>query len=125
MRALTRADDSARFRDLVLDPVLLAAHVARIKTDPAARDAEKLQQLCRRALRTGPAALSPAERTLLSSDADSMWWLHREAWREWPVESWQIARDRPQLPSAGSEAAAEHALSILPSGPDASGEMRI
>jgi hypothetical protein len=27
-----------------------------------------------------------------------MRWLHREAWRHWPVESWQLAREQPQLP---------------------------
>ena len=49
-------------------------------------------------MRMGPAALSKEERALLSSDAESMRYLHREGWRCWPVESWQLGRDRPQLP---------------------------
>jgi len=104
LRALTRADDSARFRDLVLDPVLLATHVQRLEQNgPAAgtvRDAVALGRLCERALRVGPAGLSLEERSQLAADANSMRKLHREAWRTWPVETWQLARDQPHLPPA-------------------------
>jgi membrane glycosyltransferase len=104
LRSLTRADDAARFRDLVLDPVLLATHVQRLEqngsetafgVDPAA-----LGRLCERALRVGPAGLSLAERSLLAAHAPSMRALHRDAWRSWPVETWQLARDQPHLPAS-------------------------
>ena len=52
---------------------------------------EDLLRLRERAVRSGPAALSHHERARLAADADSMRWLHREAWRHWPVESWQLA----------------------------------
>ncbi|MDB4973767.1 MAG: glycosyl transferase family 2 [Myxococcaceae bacterium] len=103
LRSMTTADDSARFRDMVLDPVLLAAHIARLPKDPPtanapAKNGEQLERAREKARRAGPTALSVAERKLLASDAESMRWLHREAWRHWPVESWQLAREQPQLP---------------------------
>ncbi|HET9956820.1 MAG TPA: glucans biosynthesis glucosyltransferase MdoH [Polyangiaceae bacterium] len=105
--AFTASDDAGRFRDLVLDPVLLAAHVAKLERDalgsPARHSgsgarAESLQRLRERALRAGPAALSVSERERLSADPESMSWLHRTAWQHWPVESWEISRERPQVP---------------------------
>jgi membrane glycosyltransferase len=98
LRSLTVGDGAARFRDLVLDPVLVAAHLARLPAAAEAEPSEALLRLRQRAIRTGPAALSPAERDTLASDAPTMRWLHREAWRHWPVESWQLAREQPQLP---------------------------
>jgi len=102
LRSLTTSDDSARFRDLVLDPMLVATQLARLaglaadNASPASRlDMVRLRQ---RALRMGPAALSGEERDALAMDAESLRFLHREAWRSWPVESWQLARDVPQLP---------------------------
>jgi len=103
LRSLTTSDDSARFRDLVLDPMLVATQLARLEQQakanpnaPASRiDLVRLRQ---RALRMGPAALSSEEREALANDAESLRFLHREAWRSWPVESWQLARDVPQLP---------------------------
>jgi membrane glycosyltransferase len=108
LRSLTTSDDAARFRDLVLDPMLVATQLAKLakeaeaeqkqggKARPAPRvDMVRLRQ---RALRMGPAALSAEERDALSTDAESLKILHREAWRSWPVESWQLARDLPQLP---------------------------
>ena len=50
-------------------------------------------------VRAGPAALQQEEREALSGDAESMRFLHREAWRCWPVESWQLGRDRRSFPS--------------------------
>ncbi|HVZ33445.1 MAG TPA: glucans biosynthesis glucosyltransferase MdoH, partial [Polyangiaceae bacterium] len=99
LTALTRGDESARFRDLVLDPVLLEAHLARLPAPAAGVTPIKLDDLCARALRLGPAALSQKERERLSADPASMRRLHREAWQCWPVESWQPARHRPHLPS--------------------------
>jgi membrane glycosyltransferase len=99
LRSMTTSDDSARFRDMVLDPVLLAAHLARLPKDaPPVATPEQLERARERARRAGPTALSAAERKLLSTDAESMRWLHREAWRHWPVESWQLAREQRQLP---------------------------
>jgi membrane glycosyltransferase len=103
LRALTAPDDSARFRDLVLDPVLASAHLAQLEGASSRPTTEALMQLRQRALRTGPAGLSPRERSMLASDAASMRWLHGEAWRHWPVESWQVARERPQVPADESE----------------------
>lgn len=100
LRALTMGDASARFRDLVLDPVLNQAHVARLGAVGVADAAlsEELPRLVTKALRGGPTALSAAERDLLTGDAESMRRLHCEAWQSWPVESFQLSRDDPQLP---------------------------
>ncbi len=99
LRALTGSDDSARFRDLVLDPILLEAHLARTEaTIPSPAPSQAALRLRQRALRMGPAALNADERRLLTADSESMRWLHDEAWRHWPVELWQIGRELPQLP---------------------------
>jgi membrane glycosyltransferase len=99
LRALTRADGAARFRDLVLDPVLLAAHLQRLeRASGTTADDDSLARLRERALRVGPAGLSADERDVLSAHAPSMRALHRDAWRRWPVESWQLAREQPHLP---------------------------
>ena len=104
MRVLTKSDQAARFRDLVLDPILLSSHVARLER--AAQGTESLAQdrsarLIERALRMGPAALTSAEREHLMGSAECMRTLHRQAWRRWPVESWQLSREQLQLPHHG------------------------
>jgi membrane glycosyltransferase len=101
LRALTLADEAARFRDLVLDPVLIAAHLRRLADAAPVHATDQLARLRQRALRVGPAGLSTAERKTLAQDARSMSLLHREAWRVWPVESWQLGREQPQLPPEG------------------------
>jgi membrane glycosyltransferase len=98
LRALTAGDEVARFRDLVLDPVLLHAHLKRLALAPAAAAEGAVEAARLRALRVGPAALSSEERALLSACPDSMRQLHRDAWRSWPVETWQLGRDLAQLP---------------------------
>jgi membrane glycosyltransferase len=103
LRSLTTSDDSARFRDLVLDPMLVATQLAKLEQQTKAGAAAPthridLVRLRQRALRMGPAALLPEERDALSNDPESLRFLHREAWRSWPVESWQLAREVPQLP---------------------------
>jgi membrane glycosyltransferase len=102
LRSLTTSDDSARFRDLVLDPMLVATQLARLaqqgKDKQVPVPSVDMVRLRQRALRMGPAALSGEEREALAADAESLRFLHREAWRSWPVESWQLARDVPQLP---------------------------
>ena len=99
LRALTRSDSSARYRDLVLDPVLIEAHLARLEPSARADSPKVLKQLRERALHEGPASLSAEEWRTLSEDADSMRRLHREAWQCWSVESWGEARERPLVPS--------------------------
>jgi membrane glycosyltransferase len=100
LRALTMGDACARFRDVVLDPVLNQSHVARLRERGAKPAAESpaLSRLVARALRGGPTAISTTEREELLADPDSMLALHREAWRSWPVESFQLSRDDAQLP---------------------------
>jgi membrane glycosyltransferase len=98
LRVLTRSDASARFRDLVLDPVLVAAHVARIGNKRPSTSPKRLAELRTRALREGPASLSAQDWHTLAEDAESMQLLHREAWRRWPVEAWDLGREEPQLP---------------------------
>jgi membrane glycosyltransferase len=98
LRVLTRSDASARFRDLVLDPVLVAAHVSRLAGKRPSASPKRLAELRTRALREGPASLSAQDWRALAEDAESMQILHREAWRRWPVEAWDLGREEPQLP---------------------------
>jgi membrane glycosyltransferase len=100
LQALTKADEAARFRDLVLDPLLLSAQLKKLEKQENVTTIAKsqLEHMLKRALRVGPAALTDTERKALSEDADSLRTLHREAWRKWPVESWQLAREVPHLP---------------------------
>lgn len=97
LRMLTEGDSAGRFRDLVLDPVLVSAHLKRLEA--SASTPSTGSGLCERALRVGPAGLSERERKLLLGDAESLRWLHREAWRAWPTETWELGRHVRQLPS--------------------------
>lgn len=107
LRAVTVSDAAGRFRDLVLDPVLVAAHLKRLEagesslTAPPALDPEELEH-CRRALRVGPGGLTGQELSYLLGRPNCLRHLHAEAWCSWPVESWEVSRDRPQLPPLGS-----------------------
>lgn len=110
LRAFTASDATARFRDIVLDPVLLAAKLASLPRAPEPPDPTQrasLERLVERALRVGPAALTPDEQGLVTRDAELMQRLHREAWQRWPVESWSQGRERPQLPPEPSLLASE------------------
>lgn len=98
LRVLTRSDASARFRDLVLDPVLIAAHLARLQGKSSSEPPRRLASLRGRALRQGPASLSLSEWRKLAEDSESMELLHRQAWRSWPVESWDIGRESQEQP---------------------------
>ncbi len=75
------------FARLVADPVFLRLHLdllprpPRSPMPPAVR--ERLQRI---ALSGGPRHLSRAERLLLMQDPDALAWLHREVWKDWPVE---------------------------------------
>jgi membrane glycosyltransferase len=116
LRAVTLSDDTARFRDLILDPVLMNAQTARLQRVPVPVpvDVATLERLRQRVLRAGPAVLGPEERRLLVSDCESLRWLHREAWRHWPVESWQLGRDLPQLPPVSPTAVATKPWRVAP-----------
>jgi len=113
----TESDLAGRFRDLILDPVLLDAHIRRVNTRvsgkaiPKPRAASRttqqaqetnadLRALGERALRLGPTGLSDAEQAALMNAPETLLWLHQEAWCHWPVEAWGVARDQPQLPRA-------------------------
>jgi membrane glycosyltransferase len=98
LRVLTRGDTSARFRDLVLDPVLLATHIRNLPEGSAPGSRERLDLLRTKALQEGPLSLSPSEWRLLAADRESLQQLHREAWRRWPVESWDVGGEAPLLP---------------------------
>ena len=98
LRALTMGDACARFRDLVLDPVLNHAHVARLGDSARPLEEATRERLLAKALRGGPTALAADEREALMADPLSMARLHREAWQRWPVESFQLSRLDPQLP---------------------------
>jgi len=103
-RVLTQSDEAARFRDLVLDPILLAAHQTRLARAPEQSEqlsVERRARLTERALRVGPAALTRGERQALTASSDGMRTLHAQAWQRWPVESWQMSRAMPQLPQPG------------------------
>ena len=106
LRALTRGDTSARFRDLVLDPVLLAAHLSNLGAEPAPVSKRRLDLLRAKALQEGPLSLSPGDWRLLAADGESMLQLHREAWRHWPVESWDVGGEAPLLPPESADSAA-------------------
>lgn len=105
-RSLMTTDLSGRFRDLILDPVLLEAHVSRLlarraseqKAATPAAVGQRNVELCERALRLGPSGLAASERERLVEDPTSLRWLHQAAWCSWPTEDWRISRDRPQLP---------------------------
>jgi membrane glycosyltransferase len=98
LRSFTASDNAARFRDLVLDPVLLAAKLEKLSSVQESQRGG-LDKLVERALRMGPAAITDEERSRLMADADAMRTLHREAWRSWPVEHWAQGRETPQLPT--------------------------
>lgn len=100
LRPLTAGDEGARFRDLVLDPLLLASHLETLAPEHQAAAGIDLLELRERALRMGPAALTPPERERLTQHAESMRWLHQRAWQRWPVESWRLLRDHPHAPRA-------------------------
>jgi membrane glycosyltransferase len=105
LQAMTTADEAARFRDMVLDPLLMAAQLKKLEANdkPVVLNdiaRAELQRVLKRALRVGPAALAPEERRALSEDPESLRRMHRDAWRSWPVEQWQLAREVPQLPKS-------------------------
>lgn len=96
LRDYFHPDETSRFRDIVLDPALnarrrqdLEASSPRELTSEERALIEKLEE---RVLSRGPAALSSEERALLLNDAQALARLHREGWKRWPVESWDLPR---------------------------------
>ena len=85
------ADQTARFRDIVLDPVLNARRRGEILRRQIPSD-PTLAALADKAIVRGPAALRPDERGRLLDDAVQLQRLHVRAWQEWPVESWNLPR---------------------------------
>lgn len=54
---------------------------SRASVQPAVR--ERLKRI---ALSGGPKHITRAERLLLMHDEEALAWLHREVWKDWPVE---------------------------------------
>src|SRR5690606_27753673 len=84
-------DELARFRDVVLDPVLNARRRAQL-VKAGEKGGAGLAHLAHRAIARGPAALSPQERRELLGDPGLLLELHVGAWRTWPVEAWDLPR---------------------------------
>lgn len=110
LRHLTHTDEATRFRDLVLDPFLVAFQVARARRSAGNSPGSRFDRaLCERALRIGPTLLTTAERANIVQSPPMLEWLHRHAWRHWPVESWQLGRSISLLPPRPLEHGASHA----------------
>jgi len=87
------ADKSQHFgiTETVLDPYVNAVHVSLLrekKLNPVYAAAlermgagtHEVRELGEKLLAEGPSALKPAQTSLIMSDADTMSWLHRQAW---------------------------------------------
>jgi len=85
------ADQTARFRDIVLDPVLNARRRSELGRRSSASD-PTLATVADKAIVRGPAALRPDERNRLLDDPAQLERLHARAWQEWPVEAWHLPR---------------------------------
>jgi membrane glycosyltransferase len=81
----------AGIADVVLDPYINAIHVSLLREKgrhPAYAQAladlgvghPEVRSLCEKLLTDGPDQLRPAEKLLILSDAESLPWLHRQAW---------------------------------------------
>lgn len=75
------------FTQAVVDPVFNQLHATLLREQMAIAPtlSPELNRLRKIALAGGPAHLSQKERKQLISDPDTMQWLHREAWHDWPV----------------------------------------
>jgi membrane glycosyltransferase len=80
------------FEAAVVDPALnrLHRHYARGRRPV---DAEELRQCRERCLRLGPRALNRRQLNLLARDAESLAWLHRQAWRAPSGSHWGARLD--------------------------------
>ena len=76
-----------RFLQVILDPAFNAMHIALLRAYgdayPSAPQLAVVQQL---ALKRGPKALTPQEKAALLSDEAALRWLHRAAWKMWPMD---------------------------------------
>jgi membrane glycosyltransferase len=74
------------FNRVVVIPAFNALHIALLGDQPASAVSERMERLKRVALSGGAGHLSKSERREIISDAAALEWLHREAWRDWPVD---------------------------------------
>ncbi|MBI4556617.1 MAG: glucans biosynthesis glucosyltransferase MdoH [Candidatus Hydrogenedentes bacterium] len=76
------------FVRLVIDPALLGVHLATLP-DGASQSvlspAQK-ERLLQIALAGGPWRTTREERLSLLNDREALYWLHREAWKSWPLD---------------------------------------
>ncbi len=80
------------FERAVVDPVANSVHVAAGRARRAQRG--RLRRLAERCFEHGPEALSRDELDRLAQDAETMSWLHRQAWRSPPASYWGRRVDR-------------------------------
>lgn len=91
-RSLLRERTAARrgaphpFNRVVIVPAFNALHLALLGEQPASAVSERMERLKRVALSGGAGHLSKGERQEILSDAAALEWLHREAWKDWPVD---------------------------------------
>jgi membrane glycosyltransferase len=85
--AATSAGAAHPFVRLVADPLCLRLHRALLPSParPAMQPAVR-ERLERIALSGGRKHITRAERLLLMQDDEALVWLHREVWKDWPVE---------------------------------------
>jgi membrane glycosyltransferase len=83
----TASSDSLHpFERLVADPVFLRLHLALLPKAPATIDPAFRPRLQQIALSGGVARITAEEQLLLMQDPAALHWLHREAWKDWPLE---------------------------------------
>lgn len=83
LRFSSRADI---FRRVVLDAGLNDIHVALLAAQEISPGPwEKIESIAQVALHGGPEHLTRRDRLTLLSDGNAIAWLHRQAWKHWPV----------------------------------------
>ncbi len=90
------------FVRLVADPRVLRLHLALLpEAAPSPLSASMRDRLQRIALSGGPSHITRAERLLLMQDLAALQWLHREVWKDWPIELLEkgtaACRHRPRV----------------------------
>jgi len=74
------------FNRVIIDPSFNALHIALLPKKRQNVSNVHLDKLKRVALTGGPDHLSIDERKQLIFDGDCLEWLHKQAWKEWPLE---------------------------------------
>ncbi len=85
---LPRLGQLSRFEEAVLLPEVNAMHCSLARSHPGRLRQETLQALARRCLAEGPGPLNRSQLSLLCRDSDTLYWLHRAAWRSDPGTWW-------------------------------------